>query len=321
MLLYNNIMANANSDGIIIPNYVNNAQVVQTRWENLLSSVATQPTTGGGDAIRRAAYDTSRLSKVGTDPEAARQQQQQQQEEQQEQQLQRQSDIDQQNANNDVSGAEGKEDDSGFILTMVLNIVPTGVRITNKLPVLVEGMKNVALSIIDMISNLSILSIILFADTFTFVTQSFYFIFTMLLCMVFNLTNLHKCIVFYLFDLFLLVIFMSVMSALFMIDVFFGTKTYIGVSCVEALMMIIGSFGDIDAAIYGFTGVHIFSYPDFILNLCYRCEMAGDLSGFYRASGKMGYDLGVLVPTSIGGPIGEFIGGIIDMVSIFSING
>ena len=197
--------------------------------------------------------------------------------------------------------------------------MPFGVNVLKKAPVLADGLKEVALSIIKMIANLIILWIVLFIDTWTFTIQWFNFVFTMLLCMVFNLTNLPKCIVFYLFDLFLLVVFMLIMSVLLLIDVFFGVKKYLGISCVGALMQAIGSIGQIDSAIYGATGVHVFNYPDFILNLCYRCEMAGDLSGFYKAAGKLGYDLGVLVPDGIGGPIGEFAGGIGEMVSIFSL--
>ena len=319
MLLYNNIMSSTNPEGILIPEYSNRAQAVTTNWASLLSSVASQ--TSDTTRIRRMGYDSSTLSQVGTDSSAAEQEQADTEQEEQERNLRSQSEKDKENANKATAGTEGKnaKDDSGFILAMVFKIVPIGMNIVKKAPVLVEGLKSIAMSIVNMISNLAILSIILFADTFTFVAQSFYFVFTMLLCMVFNLTNLPKCILFYLFDLFLLVVFMVIMSTLLLIDVFFGVKKFIGISCVEALMMIIGSLGDIDSAIHKWTGVHIFSYPDFILNLCYRCEMAGDLSGFYKAAGRMGYDLGVSVPTGIGGPIGEFIGGIMDMVSIFSL--
>lgn len=311
-------MPNTSPDGILIPEYSNRAQAVTTNWASILSSVASQTSAAAG-RVQRTGYDSTALSTVGTDSAAADRKRQQQKQDQQRRDLRAQSDKDKEDANKATAGSDKDKDDSGFILAMVFKIVPIGMNIVKKSPILVEGLKSIALSIVNMITNLAILSIILFADTFTFVAQSFYFVFTMLLCMVFNLTNLPKCIVFYLFDLFLLVIFMVIMSVLMLIDVFFGLKKYIGISCVEALMMIIGSFGDIDSAIHKWTGVHIFSYPDFILNLCYRCEMAGNLSGFYKASGKMGYDLGVLVPTGIGGPIGEFVGGIMDMVSIFSL--
>lgn len=310
-------MSDVNEDGILIPNYNNRAQSITSDWANLLSSIASS-VNQASSAIQRSAYDSSKLSQVGKDSAAAAATQQQQQQQADQQQINSDSDASKQNAQDATAGADENSSDS-FLLAMIFKIVPIGVNVLKKGPVLADGLKNIALSIVDMISNLAMLSIILFMDSFSFVAESFYFVFTMLLCMVFNLTNLPKCIVFYLFDLFLLAVFMFIMSVLLLIDVFFGIKRYAGMSCVEMLMMAIGSIGKIDSAIYRVTGVHLFNYPDFILNLCYRCEMAGDLSGFYKSAGKMGYDLGVLVPDGIGGPIGEFAGGIGELVSIFSL--
>jgi hypothetical protein len=314
MLLYNNIMSDINESGILIPDYNNKSKSIISNWASLLSSIASSAAGG----VTRMAYNSNKLSKVGTDQDAEKAAADKAAADEDAERIQSDAERDKKNAQDSIGDADENSEDS-FILAMVFKIVPIGVNIGKKAPVLAEGLKSITMSIINMITNLGILAVILFADTFSFVVQSFYFVFTMLLCMVFNLTNLPKCILFYLFDLFLLAVFMIIMSVLLLIDVFFGIKKYLGISCVEALMMAIGSLGDIDAAIHGATGVHVFSYPDFILNLCYRCEMAGNLSGFYKASGKMGYDLGILVPEGIGGPIGEFVGGILDMVSIFSI--
>lgn len=310
-------MASTNTNSLLIPNYINNRQSVTTNWASVLSGIASQATTAA-TGVTRQAYDSSKLSQVGTDPNAKKEEEDRKTLEQEQDKIEKNADKNQKDQANATAGAD-ENSSSGFILAMIFKIVPIGVNIVKKAPVLAEGLKEVTLSIANMIANLGVLSVVLFMDTFTFVVQSFYFVFTMLLCMVFNLTNLPKCILFYLFDLFLLVVFMIIMSVLMLIDVFFGIKKYVGISCVESLMMVIGSFGDIDAGIHGATGVHVFSYPDFILNLCYRCEMAGDLSGFYKSAGKLGYDLGVLTPDKIGGPIGQFAGGIGDMVSIFSL--
>lgn len=318
MLLYNNIMSDINESGIFIPNYANRAQSITSDWASLLSSMASSGMNQMSNAVQRTAYDNSRLSQVGTDPNANAAAQQQQQQDADQQQIQSDAEENKKNAKSGTEGADENSSDS-FLLAMIFKIVPIGVNVLKKGPVLADGLKEVAMSIVNMIANLIILWIVLFIDTFTFTVQWFNFVFTMLLCMVFNLTNLPKCILFYLFDLFLLAVFMFIMSVLLLIDVFFGVKKYLGISCVGALMQAIGSIGQIDSAIYGATGVHVFNYPDFILNLCYRCEMAGDLSGFYKAAGKLGYDLGVLVPDGIGGPIGEFAGGIGEMVSIFSL--
>lgn len=311
-------MADTNTDSLLIPNYVNRTKSVTTNWASLLSDMASQVTGQAGNAINRQAYDSSKLSQVGKDSSANNDDEDRRQSEAERDQIRKNAEKNKKDQADAVAGANDDSED-GFILALVFKIVPIGMNIVKKAPVLAQGLQEVATSIGTMIANLGILAVVLFIDTFSFVTQSFYFVFTMLLCMVFNLTNLPKCILFYLFDLFLLVVFMIIMSVLMLIDVFFGLKKYIGISCVEALLMVIGSFGDIDAGIHGATGVHVFSYPDFILNLCYRCEMAGDLSGFYKSAGKLGYDLGIMMPDKIGGPIGDFAGGIGDMVSIFSL--
>jgi hypothetical protein len=258
------------------------------------------------------AYDKNKLNSMDKDPEAeARRQEEEAANEEEE------GDQEEEKGKDPTQGVD-KSDDSS-ILAAIFKIVPIGINVLSKGPIVAKGFKEVALSIIDLVKNLGILTVILFIDTVVFVGQFFYFIFTLLLCMVFNLSNIHKCILFYIFDLFLLAIFMIIMSLLLLIDVFFGIKKFVGVSCVESFMMVLGSLVDIDSAMYDATGVHIFSYPEFILNMCYRCEMMGDTSGFFNALKTLGTDLGIKVPKGIGEPVGDFTGGVGDIVSLFSL--
>jgi hypothetical protein len=215
-------------------------------------------------------------------------------------------------------GTPEDTDNDGF-MTLIFKIVPIGINVLKKGPVLVKGLKDMIQGTIDLVKNLAISSVILFIDTFTFVAEGFYFVFTLLLCGVLNLGNLHKCILFYLFDLFLLAIYMIIVSVLLLIDVFFNVKQYTGISCVEELNIIIDTIPVLDDIIYQMTTIHLFRYPDFIINLCYRCELMGDTKPFFDTAHKFNYDATQLVPTSIGRAISEVTGGIGDIVSIFSI--
>jgi hypothetical protein len=217
--------------------------------------------------------------------------------------------------------ADGTPEDTendGF-MTLIFKIVPIGINVLKKGPVLVKGLKDMIQGMIDLVKNLAISSVILFIDTFTFMAQGFYFVFTLLLCGVLNLGNLHKCILFYLFDLFLLAIYMIIVSVLLLIDVFFNVKQYTGISCVEELNIIIDTIPVLDDIIYQMTTIHLLRYPDFIINLCYRCELMGDTKPFFDTAHKFNYDATQLVPTRIGRAISAVTGGIGDIVSIFSI--
>lgn len=220
----------------------------------------------------------------------------------------------------DAKKATEKGDDSdGSWLAMIFQVIPIGIKVIRKAPQLARGFKEISHGLIDLVKNLAVSAVIFFVDSMVYAGEGFYYVFTLILCAVLNLTNIHKCILFYLFDLFIFALKMLIISLLFAIDVFFNVKTWIGMSCVDAFYMGLDMIERFDDVIYQQFQIHVVHYPDFIVNLCYRCEAMGDTSGFYAAKKKVNYDLNVMLPEKVGEPIAEVRAGISDVAGIFSL--
>lgn len=205
------------------------------------------------------------------------------------------------------------------LLAMIFKIIPIGVNVVKKSGTILQGLKEVAMGIVDLIKNIAVVTAIFTIDTIEFVGQLLYYLFKLMICSVSNLTNLHKCILFYLFDVFIFLLVVIVISALFMIDMIFMVKNVIGISCVELFMMIPELIGHVDEIIYEYTDIHFFRYPSPIIKLCYTCDAMGDTSGFKHASSEMFKVVFKMIPKDIGHPISDISKGIGHMFSFFNI--
>jgi hypothetical protein len=100
---------------------------------------------------------------------------------------------------------------------------------------------------------------------------------------------------------------------------FFGVKKMVGISCVEMLLFGIDLMEKFDEFVHRHTGVHLFHYPDFIINMCYRCTAMGDTQEFSKTSQKIFNDVFVMLPNNIFGPIGSIIRGILTIFGFFDL--
>lgn len=215
------------------------------------------------------------------------------------------------------SGVNAKDDDHENIFSLILKIVPIGVNIIKKSKNIVDGFKESSLGLVNLIKNIAIVTAIFTIDTIEFIGQLLYYLFKLMICAVFNLGNLHKCFAFYVCDVFLFVIAVIIISVLFIIDMIFMVKTFTGVGCVELFLMFPQFISDIDALIYSYVSIHIFQYPAPIIKMCYTCAAMGDTSGFKRASSAMFNVIFKMIPSDIGGPIGDIFRGIGHIFSFF----
>lgn len=229
------------------------------------------------------------------------------------------------NADNEASksadlknGMNKKDTSSGGLLSMVFGIVKTGVNIAKKGKTIAAGLKEIPTGIGTLIANLAIMTMILGFDTFDFLTNLSYYLFKLLICSVGKLMDAPKCVSFYFIDLAMFVMFMIVVSFLFIIDMIFMVKFWIGISFVELFMMSLKMMETIDSTVHGYIKIHLFHYPDIIINKCYRCSMMGDTSGFWNAANRMFNDIFIMLPTNIGEPIGEIITGFKHVFGLFS---
>jgi hypothetical protein len=215
--------------------------------------------------------------------------------------------------------AKSGDKSDGFILKMIFDIVPIGVNIAKKGKTIATGFKETSMGIVNLIKNIALLTAVIGMDTIEFFIQLFVYLFKLLLCSVTIISNFPKCITFYIIDVIMFVIFVIIVSLLFIIDIFLMVKTIAGISCIEAFIMLLGILNKIDAVVYSNFSVHLIHYPDKITNMCYTCSAMGDTSGFKSVASRMFKDIFIDVPTGIGGPIGEAITGIGHIFSFLNI--
>ena len=209
---------------------------------------------------------------------------------------------------------------SEFILAMIFKIVPIGVKIANKGKTIATGFKELGMGIVNLIKNAAILAGIVTMDTIIFFIQLFVYLFKLLLCSVTIISNFPKCFIFYIINIFMLLILSLIISILFIFDVFLMVKYFAGISCIEAFMMLLQYLEMADQMLYSTFSFHIIHYPDSVLNMCYRCSVMGDTSGFQNALSRMFNDIFVSLPKEIGGPIGEAITGIGHILSFLDLS-
>jgi hypothetical protein len=205
------------------------------------------------------------------------------------------------------------------ILRMIFKIVPIGMSIVNNTKTLTQGFKESGLGLAELIKNLAITTMRLGVDSIIFGFELGYYAFKMMICSVGGIMNLHKCILFYLIDFILLFFLLIIVSVLFMIDTFLGMKAIIGISCVELFILGLDLAEKFDVFVYDYTGIHIFHYPDFVINMCYKCSAMGNTGDFSESSRNMYNDIFVMVPNKIGSPIGNIVRGIGKIFGFFNI--
>jgi hypothetical protein len=218
------------------------------------------------------------------------------------------------------SAANSGDTSDGFILAMIFKIVPIGVNIAKRGKTIVQGLKETSMGIVDLIKNVAILTSVIGMDTIEFVSQLFIYTFKLLLCSVSILLNFPKCVIFYILDIFMFILFACFISVLFIIDVFLLVKYWAGTSCVEMFMMLMDILEKVDEMAYSTLSIHIFHYPDSIINMCYSCSAMGDTSGYKTASSNMYKDIFVSLPNDVGGPIGEIVTGFGHLFSFFDLS-
>lgn len=209
---------------------------------------------------------------------------------------------------------------SSNILAMIFKIVPIGLNIIGRLPLLAQGTSDAIQGTAQGIVGLGMTSFQLFMDTYKFLFQGFIFTFIAIMCSFENLSQLNKCFLFYLVDIILLLIFVLIMSILFLFDVFFFfVKKVVGFGFVDSFLMILDMFEAIDQTIYGWMGFHIFHYPDAITRMCYTCSHKYNTPALKSTFNRLKYDLGTLLPKKMGPPLKKLGSGGTKIMGVFKM--
>ena len=220
----------------------------------------------------------------------------------------------------DAKEANAGNTKSEFILAMIFKIVPIGVNIAKKGKTIATGFKELGTGIANLLKNVAILAALLTLDSIGFAIQLCVYLFKLLLCTVSIISNFPKCIVFYIINIIMLLILSGILSILFVLDVFLMVKYIAGISCIEAFLMLLKYLEMADQFLYSTFSFHIIHYPDSVVNMCYRCSMMGDTSGFQISLSRVFNDIFVSIPNEIIGPIGEAFTGIGHILSFLNLS-
>lgn len=221
---------------------------------------------------------------------------------------------------NSSKGMNTKDKSNDNLLAMIFKIVPIGINIAKKGKTIAQGLKETYMGIADIIKNTAILTGIIGMDSILFSIQSCIFIFKLLVCSVEKMSNFPKCVIFYLIDILVIVVFAAIMSILFIIDVILMPKQWAGISCVELFIILLSIIEQIDQIVYKTLSFHLVHYPEKIITMCYDCAPMRDISGFKQAALRWFNDVFIRIPKDIGGPIGGILTGIGHIFSFFNLS-
>jgi hypothetical protein len=221
---------------------------------------------------------------------------------------------------NSSKGMNTKDKGKDNLLAMIFKIVPIGINVAKKGKTIAQGFKETYMGIADIIKNTAILTAIIGIDSIQLSIQSCIFIFKLLVCSVEKMSNFPKCVIFYLIDILVIVMFAAIMSILFIVDLLLMPKQWAGISCVEMFIVLLSIIEQIDQIVYKMLSFHLVHYPEKILIMCYDCAPMRDISGFKQAALKWFKDVFIRIPNDIGGPIGGTLTGIGHIFSFFNLS-
>lgn len=314
----------------MIPAYKRGVALRGTEPDDLLGSLADS-VRGKAASIYRSSpirgiqdYDPNKLKRVGRtqkEEDAELEAEEEDDEETKARKKKEQKELD--DTAKDASDAANKLDQKkskrADIFSMLFKIVPIGLNIARRIPNVGMGLKDIAVGFVKETTGLATTSVRLFADHFEHSFYLFGYIYTWIVCSIFKIFTLHKCIPFYVLDVILFFIYLAFFSVCFMLDVVLFLKYFFGFGLVDILSMIFETIESTDRMIYTSTGIHIFNYPGWITNMCYRCDLMGDTTDIDRASKKLNTDYTKILPKAVLAPLGQMAGGLGQVFSIFNI--
>ena len=305
----------------MIPVYKRGVALRGTEPDNLLGSLADSLRGKAAAAYRSLPirgnkyYDSKKLNRVGRtqkedDDELEAEDDEVEEDDEVTKALKDEFDKATTDAADKVGGVE-KGSEGSNIFAMLFKIVPIGLNVVRRIPNVAIGLKDVAVGFVKEMVGLATTSVRLF--------YLFGYIYAWIICSIFKILTLHKCIPFYVLDVILMLLYLAVFSVCFMLDVILFLKYFFGFGLIDILTMIFETVESADRMIYTSSGIHVFNYPDWITKMCYRCDLMGDTSDIDRASKKLNTDYTEILPKAVLAPLGQIGGGIGQIFSIFNI--
>jgi len=212
----------------------------------------------------------------------------------------------------------GDADSGGFPIPAIFKIVPIGLNVIAKAPNLATGFVDIIEGVEMALVNTVLSSFDLFVSTLDFSVQGFKFLMIVIICLVENLSNFNTCILFYICDLIVLIVYLVIFSILALIDNMFLIK-YAGISSAEMVGELYSPIMQLDDTIYGMTGMHVVGYPDYIIQRCYTCKYKLNVKETTKAENRFMNVVFDVIPGRLLEPIYKFYDAGVQFSSIFDI--
>lgn len=157
-----------------------------------------------------------------------------------------------------------------------------------------QGVGKGAQGIAIAVKNSAIMGGTLIADSFDYGFEGAKYVYILIVCTIERIKVLHYCFVFYIFDFVIYMIHITIMSVCALLDAVFRIESRLGYTLLSSYQYALNSMDTVDNLVYDYTGLHILNYPDYILNLCYRCVASRD--ELNRKEDVIKYDVNVKFP-------------------------
>lgn len=153
-----------------------------------------------------------------------------------------------------------------------------------------RGGKGVGISI----KNSAIMGGTLVDNSFTYGYEGAKYAYKIIVCILERIKVFHYCFIFYMFDFVVYMIHIIIMSVCVLLDAIFRIRSRLGYTLLSAYQNALKSIDVVDKLIYSYVGLHITTYPDYILNMCYKCVASKDAMN--RAEDTIYYNVNVRFP-------------------------
>jgi hypothetical protein len=213
----------------------------------------------------------------------------------------------------DVVDPKTKKASKTSVFPMIFKVIPIGLNIFKKFPKVMSGLKDVTIAIEKLIVNTVLTVSDVVPSGLAYIMMTFVMGMYHLMCVVMNIKNLHICSIPYICDLIVWLFITSICSFVNILDTLF-IKSLVGFPLYDLVRYAFERIGSM---------IH---YPDFIINLCYKCKLIQNNQVYDIVSdtstqtrNHIGKVLIKDVPKRIIDPGKQGILGISKMTSIFNI--
>jgi hypothetical protein len=148
------------------------------------------------------------------------------------------------------------------LLPMVIKFIMT---LPQRFANIMTGLLNIFFGVAISLKDVGVISGIVLIDFFIFMEYTWEFVKTYTICSLYFLSNMTRCIFYYIIDIFGILLYLPIRLILYMVYVF-------GINLYPIETKVWDGLEKLDVFIFGYTGIHIIHWPKSIRDQCYNCK-------------------------------------------------